>query len=106
MIDLQKQIFEAFQVKEATRVRVGISVDANVFKLYSVCVGILMIKTILMSCVTRESHSNQQVGHTVEVLSSKALPLLFHQQKGRYIFEITNIMPPPSTSPYFTGCYK
>jgi len=60
MIDLQKQIFDIFQPKEATRLKIGISVDANVFKLYSLCVGLLMLKTILMSFATRQSQSNQQ----------------------------------------------
>ena len=63
MIDLQNQIFENIQKKPASiGYGMELSIDKDVFNLYSLCVGLLMGKTILMSAVTARARFASHVG--------------------------------------------
>ena len=63
MIDLQNQIFENIQ-KKTNNIGYGmeIHIDKDVFGLYTLCVGLLMGKTILMSAVTMSARFAAHVG--------------------------------------------
>ena len=67
MIDLQKQIFENFPNMAAnTNYQMVISVDKDVFRLYTLCVGLLMGKTILMSLAWARTRYNHKVGNILK----------------------------------------
>ena len=65
MINLQKQIFENFpNMAAGTNYQMVISVDKDVFRLYTLCVGLLMGKTIVaMSLAKVRARSAQKVGN-------------------------------------------
>ena len=63
MIDLQNQIFENIPRNTSNLAHhLEIHVDKDVFGLYTLCVGLLMGKTILMFAITARARFAKHVG--------------------------------------------
>ena len=77
MIDLQNQVFENIPRKaNAIANNMEISIDKNLFGLYTICVGILMGKTILMSIITARARFTNHVS-----ISRSNMFLLYYPSK-------------------------
>ena len=63
MIDLQNQLFENIPRKAELMMgnNMEILIDKDLFRLYTICIGILMGKTILMSIITARARLSNPV---------------------------------------------
>ena len=69
MIDLQNQLFESIPRKAgAIGNNMEISIDKDLFNLYTICVGILLGKTLLMSIITARARLSNHVSITISTI--------------------------------------
>ena len=70
MIDLQNQYFENFPRKafSSGNIMIEITIDKEVFRLYTLCVGLLLGKTVLMSLVIAKVRFANRVSIIIDYL--------------------------------------
>ena len=70
MIDLQNQYFENFPRKafSSGNIMIEITIDKEVFRLYTLCVGLLLGKTVLMSLVVAKARFADRVSNIFDYL--------------------------------------
>ena len=70
MIDLQNQHFENFPRKafSSGNIMIELTIDKEVFRLYTLCIGLLLGKTILMSMVVAKARFTDRVSKSIENL--------------------------------------
>ena len=92
MIDLQNQYFENFPRKafSSGNIMIELTIDKEVFRLFILCVGLLLGKTILMSMVIAKARFFNHVSNLIDYLALFSVKNKRKYIQYRYIYISTD----------------